>query len=50
MRSYAMIFNKLDINNDEMLSLNEFGMFVEGAKVDKLSRMQDLDPKLIQEM
>jgi calmodulin len=36
MRSYAMIFNQLDINNDNHLSLNEFGMFIEGAKMDKL--------------
>lgn len=50
MRDYAMIFNALDLNNDGSLSLNEFGMFIEGAKVDKMQRMQDLDPKLVQEM
>ena len=50
MKSYAMIFNALDLNNDNALSVNEFGMFVEGAKIDKEARMQDLDPKLLDEM
>ena len=50
MREYAMIFNALDINNDGKLSINEFGMFIEGAKVDKLQRMQELDPSLVKEM
>jgi len=36
MRDYAIIFNALDVNNDGTLSLNEFGMFIEGAKVDKM--------------
>jgi hypothetical protein len=36
MRDYAIIFNALDINNDNSLSLNEFGLFIEGAKIEKL--------------
>lgn len=47
MKSYAMIFNALDINNDNILSVNEFGMFIEGAKVNKQQRMLELDPKLL---
>lgn len=39
MRDYAMIYNALDVNNDSGLTLQEFGMFVEGAKVDKMQRM-----------
>ena len=36
MRDYAIIFNALDINNDGVLSLNEFGLFLEGAKLDQI--------------
>ena len=50
MRDYAIIFNALDLNNDGNLSLNEFGMFLEGAKLDSLQRLQTLDPSLIAEM
>ncbi len=49
-RDYAIIFNALDINNDGSLSLNEFAMFIEGAKLDKLQRLKDLDPALVQDM
>jgi len=47
MRDYAIIFNALDINNDNSLSLNEFGMFIEGAKLDKQQRLKDLDPQIV---
>ena len=47
MSDYAFIFNALDINHDGNLSMNEFGMSVEGAKLEKLQRMNSLDPKLI---
>jgi Ca2+-binding EF-hand superfamily protein len=50
MRDYAIIFNALDLNNDGTLSLNEFGLFLEGAKVDKMQKMRDIDPKIIEEM
>lgn len=35
MRDYAQIFEELDMNKDGVLSLSEFGMFIEGAKLDK---------------
>lgn len=50
MRDYAIIFNALDINNDGVLSLNEFGMFLEGAKLDQIQRIREIDPKIIEDM
>ena len=35
----GLIFDAIDVNNDAFLSINEFGMFIEGAKA---SRMQKL--------
>lgn len=46
----GMIYDAIDINNDGSLSINEFGMFIEGAKTCKMQRLQDLDPKLIDDM
>lgn len=46
----GMIFDALDINNDNSLSLNEFGMFIEGAKATRAQRLQDLDPKIEEDM
>ena len=45
-----MIFDAIDINNDGTLSVNEFGLFIEGAKASKNQMLQDLDPKLIDDM
>ncbi len=50
MRDYAIIFNAIDLNNDGQLSLNEFGMFLEGAKMDQIQRLREIDPKLIDDM
>ena len=50
MRDYAIIFTALDMNNDHVLSLNELGMFIEGAKLDKIQRISAIDPKLVDEM
>jgi Ca2+-binding EF-hand superfamily protein len=50
MRDYAIIFTALDINNDSTLSLNEFGMFLEGAKLDQIQRIREIDPKLLEDM
>ena len=44
------IFDAIDINNDNSLSLNEFGMFIEGAKATREQRLADLDPKLMDDM
>lgn len=50
MRDYAIIFTALDLNNDSLLSLNELGMFLEGAKLDQMTRIRDIDAKLIEDM
>lgn len=50
MRDYAIIFTAIDINNDGKLTLNEFGLFIEGAKVEKMQRMQEIDRKLLDDM
>ena len=50
MRDFAQIFEDLDLNKDGSLSLSEFGMFIEGAKLDKQQRMNQIDPQIIQEM
>jgi hypothetical protein len=50
MRDYAIIYTALDINNHNSLSLNEFGLFIEGAKVDKMQRIKGIDPKIIEDM
>jgi hypothetical protein len=49
-RDYAQVFEELDINKDSFLSLNEFALFIEGAKLDKQQRISQIDPQLIQEM
>ena len=36
MSDLGMIFDAIDINNDEKLSLLEFGMFIEGAKATRM--------------
>ena len=49
-RDYAILYNALDVNNDGSISLHEFGMFIEGVKLQKNQRMQELDPRLVQTM
>ena len=44
------MYNALDVNNDGSISLHEFGMFIEGVKLQKNQRMQELDPRLVQTM
>ena len=41
---YALVFDQLDINNDGALSLNEFGMFVEGASESMRERVSTMEP------
>jgi Ca2+-binding EF-hand superfamily protein len=50
MRDFAQIFEDLDLNKDGSISLSEFGMFIEGAKLNKQQRMNQIDPQIIQEM
>jgi len=38
------------VNNDGVLSINEFSMFVEGAKVSKQQRLAEIDPKIIEDL
>ncbi len=49
-RDYSQIFNELDINNDGFLSFNEFSLYLEGAKMDKLQRLNELDPSLVSDI
>ena len=44
------LYDSIDINNDGFLSVNEFGMFIEGAKATRMQRMNDLDPRIIEDM
>ena len=46
----GLIFDAIDINNDGVLSYNEFGMFIEGAKATRQQRTQELDQGLIESM
>lgn len=46
----GLIYDAIDINNDGFLSVNEFGMFIEGAKASRMQRLQELDPKLVDDM
>lgn len=49
-REYAQVFTALDVNNDNGISINEFKLFIEGAKADKQQRMSELDPAMVQQM
>jgi Ca2+-binding EF-hand superfamily protein len=31
----AIVFDALDLNNDHFLSVNEFGLYLQGAKIQK---------------
>jgi len=46
----GFIYDQIDMNNDGTLSLVEFGMFLEGAKASKMQRLQELDPKIVEDM
>jgi Ca2+-binding EF-hand superfamily protein len=50
LQDYSMLFAALDLNNQGHLSLNQFGLFLEGAKISKLQRMNELDASLVDEM
>ncbi len=45
-----MIFDSMDVNNDTTISINEFAMFIEGAKQSREQRSNELDPKLLEEI
>lgn len=40
------IFKAIDINNDGHLSVNEFSLFLEGAKLKREQRINRLDPSI----
>ena len=46
----GMLFDAMDVNNDGTISINEFAMFIEGAKQTKEQRSNELDPKLLEEI
>ena len=43
----GLIFDALDINHDGSLSLDEFGMFLEGAKRNRQTRIKNMDPETL---
>jgi len=44
----GLVFDALDINNDATITLDEFAMFLEGAKRDREGRLRDMDKDLLQ--
>jgi Ca2+-binding EF-hand superfamily protein len=40
------IFKVIDINNDNSLSVNEFSLFLTGAKLKREQRINKMDPAL----
>ena len=50
LQDYSILFAALDMNNQGKLSVHQFGMFIEGAKLSKLQRMNELDKDVIDEM
>jgi Ca2+-binding EF-hand superfamily protein len=35
----GQLYDQIDINNDGFLSVNEFGMFIEGAKANRMQKL-----------
>lgn len=46
----ATIFDALDLSNDHFLSVNEFGLYLQGAKIQKDQKKAELDPATIEEV
>lgn len=46
----ATIFDAIDINNDHFLSVNEFGYYLQGAKLQKEQKKAMLDQATINEV
>lgn len=42
----GLVFDALDVNNDGTITLEEFGMFLEGAKRNRDARLKEMDPEL----
>jgi Ca2+-binding EF-hand superfamily protein len=47
---YGIIFDALDINHDGELSLDEFAMFLEGAKKSRENRLRQMDPETLRQL
>ena len=47
---YGIIFDALDINHDGELSLDEFAMFLEGAKKSRDNRLRQMDPETLRQL
>ena len=44
------IFDAIDLNNDKSLSLNEFGYYLQGAKLKKEQKKAKIDPATLNEL
>lgn len=47
---FGLIFDAIDINNNGYFSITDFGLFIEGAKASRMQKMQELSPKLVEDM
>jgi len=47
---FSHIFQTIDVNKDASISMNELEMFIKGAELNKLQRMQTMDPRLVNDL
>lgn len=44
------IFDQIDVNGDHYLSVNEFALFLEGAKMTNKQKIDRMDPRLVEDI
>lgn len=44
------IFDSIDVNGDHYLSVNEFSLFLEGAKMTNKQKIDKMDPRLVEDV
>ena len=44
------IFDQIDVNGDHYLSVNEFALFLEGAKITNKQKIDRMDPRLVEDI